>query len=218
MFINIHSHYPPVTGEWAIQSLWTDFGKTAMPGQYSIGIHPWYIHTSHWENQLELLREASQNPHVLAIGECGLDKACDTLFSLQAKVFAAQVDWANEIGKPLIIHCVRAWEEVLQVLLAQGNKVPVVFHGFNKSLPLAQKIIGQGYYLSFGKSLEQPGKRKILSGLPADKIFLETDDSAISIRLVYEWAADALSIDHNSLVLQMQKNAAAIFGAAATQL
>lgn len=218
MFINIHSHYSPATDEWTIQSLWTDFGKTAMPGQYSIGVHPWYIHASHWEKHLELLREASRNPNVLAIGECGLDKVCNTPFSLQAKVFAAQVDRANEIGKPLIIHCVQAWEEVLHVLHQQGNKVPVVFHGFNKSLPLAQKIIGQGYYLSFGKSLEQPGKRKILSGLPADKIFLETDDSAVSIRRVYEWAADALSIDHNSLVLQIQKNAVAVFGAAAIQL
>lgn len=83
---------------------------------------------------------------------------------------------------------------------------------------MAQKIIGQGYYLSFGRSLEQPGKRKILSELPADKILLETDDTLVSIRMVYEWAADALSIDHNSLVLQMQKNAAAVFGAAAIQL
>lgn len=218
MFINIHSHYPPATGEWTIQSLWTDFGKTTMPGQYSVGIHPWYIHTSHWENQLELLQETSQNPNVLAIGECGLDKACDVPFSLQERVFAVQVDWANKIGKPLIIHCVRAWDEVLHVLHLQGNKVPVVFHGFNKNLPMAQKIIGQGYYLSFGRSLEQPGKRKILSELPADKILLETDDTPVSIRMVYEWAADALSIDHNSLVLQMQKNAAAVFGAAAIQL
>ncbi|MBL7724529.1 MAG: hypothetical protein JNK27_10290 [Chitinophagaceae bacterium] len=71
LFINIHSHYPHATGEWTIQSLWTDFGKTVMPGQYSIDIHLWYIHASHWENQLELLREASPNPSILAMGNAG---------------------------------------------------------------------------------------------------------------------------------------------------
>jgi len=52
----------------------------------------------------------------------------------------------------------------------------------------------------------------MLPDLPIDKIFLETDDAAISIQEIYEWAATAFSIDVNSLVLQMQKNAAAVFG------
>ena len=82
---------------------------------------------------LSALKIFSKTDSVLAIGECGLDKACDTNFKLQQQVFTTQVNWANEIKKPLIIHCVRAYGEVLSLLQKNNNKVPVIFHGFNKN-------------------------------------------------------------------------------------
>lgn len=189
-----------------------------MPGLYSVGIHPWGISILHWEEQLKLLKEASLRQNVLAIGECGLDTICSTAFSLQEQVFLAQVHWANAIEKPLIIHCVRAWEEVLHLLQTTKNKVPVIFHGFSKNRILADKIIARGYYLSFVKSLLHSSGKETLAFLPVDKIFLETDDASLSIQTIYGLAEQALSIDHNSLVLQMKKNAIAIFGAAVLQL
>lgn len=167
---------------------------------------------------MDALRDWCRHPHVLAIGECGLDKVCTTSFSLQQQVFSAQVQSANEIGKPMIIHCVRAWEEVLHLLQQQRNRVPVIFHGFNKNRAIAQRIINRGYYVSFGKSLEKLAIREVLAALPPDKIFLETDAAAVSIKSIYKWAADAFSIEINSLLLQIQKNAATVFGAALVQL
>lgn len=212
MFINIHTHQPPSAGVWALQNLGENHSGTTAPGCYSAGIHPWFIDPLHWEKQLDTLRSNSQFPGVLAIGECGLDKACTIPFSLQETLFTAQVQWANNIGKPLIIHCVRAWEELL--LLLQPNRVPVIFHGYNKNKILAKRIIGMGYYISLGKALQKPAMRQVLAALPPDRVFLETDDSGLPIQRIYDWAADALAIGHNSLVLQIQKNAEAVFGAA----
>lgn len=212
MYINIHSHFPPVTGEWVLQNLDIPEPPEPLPGLYSMGIHPWYIHPDHWEKQLLSLRAYSTHPRVLAIGDCGLDKLSATGFSLQEQVFQAQVEWAISIGKPLVIHCVRAWEEVLKTLGEAAITVPVIFHGFAKNGPLARRLIERGYYISLGKALQHPEKELLLQVIPPEQLFLETDDAAISIGEIYTIAARALSIEHNSLVLQMQKNAATIFG------
>lgn len=213
----MHSHNAPSPNEWMIQNLHDHWEKAAMPGRFSIGIHPWHI-VLNGQEQLRQLEQWGTHPHVLAIGECGLDKICSTDFSLQQEVFNGQIRLANSIQKPLVIHCVRAWEEVFSLLKKQGNTVPVIFHGFAKNAVMARRIISEGYYLSFGKALQQERVRECLGTIPSDRFFLETDDAALSIETVYDLAASTLSIDHNSLSLQLQKNAAAVFGPAAVQL
>jgi TatD DNase family protein len=214
LYINIHSHKPPGKGEWVLQNLNTPDEPEPLPGLYSMGIHPWYIQPGRWENQLLSLRDKSLHTRILAIGECGLDKVCNTPFPLQVQVFNAQIEWANSIGKPLVIHCVRAWEEVLALLEEAGIRVPVLFHGYNKNIPLARRITGKGYYISLGKVLQRPGMQEVLRAVPANRFFLETDEAEFSIGEIYHLAANALSIDHNSLALQIQKNAEVVFGKA----
>jgi TatD DNase family protein len=213
MLINIHSHKTGTSNGFVIENRFRNFADIGQEGYWSAGLHPWYITEADYLNEFEELKQVSQKNNVLAIGECGLDKTCTTDFTLQQTVFAAQIEWANHINKPLIIHCVRAYAEVQQILQQQQNAVPVIFHGFNKNAILAQELIGKGYYLSFGKALQQPALQHLLSTLPIDKIFLETDDADISIASVYEYAAQAFQIDINSLSLQIQKNAATVFGA-----
>jgi TatD DNase family protein len=213
LLINVHSHHAPGPHEWALQNLSDHYENATLPGHYSIGIHPWFANEK-WQEQLNSLKEWSQHHNVRAIGECGLDKLCNTDFSLQKAVFTAQVSWANSIDRPVIIHCVKAWEEVLHLLQDIPVKVPVIFHGFNNTGKLAQKIIDRGYYISLGKSLFKKTIQQLLLQIPADKFFLETDDAALSIADIYQQAAQVLSIDHNSLSLQLEKNAATVFGAA----
>jgi TatD DNase family protein len=215
LYINIHSHSKAKTGEWCIENHYENFEKITETGRYPTGLHPWYVAASHWENELKALQQASRLPSVLAIGECGLDRLCPTSFTLQEAVFAAQVQWANAIGKPLIIHCVRAWNETISLLKKEKNLMPVVFHGFAKNVELAQKIVAAGFYLSFGKALQHPQMQTVFATVPVDKILLETDDSGMSIEEIYKLAAQALLIDGNSLSLQIQKNAVNFFGTAA---
>jgi len=216
LYINIHSHNAPSSNEWVIQNLHSHWEKAALPGRFSIGIHPWYIEDDGQE-QFRELKQWSTHQHVLAIGECGLDKVCSTDFSLQQVVFVQQILLANAIQKPLIIHCVRAWEEMFSLLKKSENKVPVIFHGFAKNTALASRITSNGYYISFGKALQQQRVREMLQHIPTVRLFLETDDAALSIETVYDLAASALSIDHNSLSLQLQQNAVTVFGTAIFQ-
>jgi TatD DNase family protein len=217
LYINIHTHHTkPVEGIISIGNLYKDFDAIEPHSFYSVGLHPWYITQETWQDQFAVVKEKSNLKNVVAVGEAGLDKVCTTVFSLQQTVFAAHIQLANEIQKPLIIHCVRAHAEVIALLKQAEVKVPVIFHGFNKSKELAQQLIALGYYLSFGKGLEKQAVQELLSTLPAGRIFLETDNSSASIDEIYSYAASAFQIDEESLSLQLQKNAATVFGAALT--
>jgi TatD DNase family protein len=155
--------------------------------------------------------------NVVAVGEAGLDKVCTTDFVLQQTVFSAHIQLANELQKPLIVHCVRAHAEAIQLLEKNKVKVPVLFHGFTKSKELALQLMAQGYYLSFGHGLMKNNLRAVFAALPLDQLLLETDNSSASIEEIYTLAAKAFQIDEESLSLQLSKNAAKVFGAVIQQ-
>jgi TatD DNase family protein len=217
LYINIHTHHTkPADGIISIGNLYKDFDAIETDSFYSVGLHPWFLANETWEKQFEVVKEKSRLQNVVAIGEAGLDKVTETGFELQQTVFSKHIQLANDVQKPLIVHCVRAHAEVIALLKQVPAQVPVIFHGFNKSKELAQQLISLGYYLSFGKGLEKPGLQDVLAALPMGRIFLETDNSTASIQQIYAHAAAAFQIDEESLSLQLQKNAATVFGAALT--
>ena len=205
MYIDIHTH-SFTTSKHSIVSLYEQLERSKQPGLYSIGLHPCYLHNA----GLEDVKQWAVYERVLAIGECGLDKLSPFSMEMQQQAFYKQVLLANEVKKPLIIHCVRAFDEVLAVL--KQARVPVIFHGFNKSKELAKQLLDQGFYLSFGKILEQERMQEVIRSVPLTQLFLETDMADISIETVYQLAATAYNVDRISLSLQLQKNAITVFG------
>jgi len=163
------------------------------------------------KEELAEMKIASNQKNVLAIGECGLDRICTTDFKLQERVFIEQILWANEIAKPLIIHCVKANQESLILLKEYNRTSPVIFHGFNNKLETANKILDQGHYLSFGKHIFNPVIESVFSKISLEKIFLETDDSDIGIDAIYKQAAKIKNISREQLSLQIKKNLDCIF-------
>lgn len=157
----------------------------------SIGLHPWYIKQEGWLHQWAQIEQVATNGTVYAIGECGLDKAVDVDFGLQQEVFVRHIQLANELGKPLIVHCVRAFQEVQDALKKERVKVPVIFHGFNTSVALAEQLVRSGYYLSFGEALLRSDGRQasVFVCIPDEQFFLETDDGECGILSVYAAAA-----------------------------
>jgi len=188
------------------------FEKASEGSLYSLGIHPWYV-DSDFDNQLTQLEQYATLPNVVGIGECGLDKLTNTDWALQEDIFRRQIRLANKLHKPLIIHCVRAYDEVLQLLKQEQAAVPVIFHGFNKNVQVAQRILARGYYLSFGAALlnDQSSAIAAIQACPEDRFFLETDDADIAIGQVYEKAADVRKTGEDALILQLQKNFQAVF-------
>lgn len=218
MYINVHTHHTqPVEGILSIGNLYKNFDAIETNSLYSVGLHPWFITAETWQQQFEVVKETCRLQNVVAVGEAGLDKVCTTDFALQQTVFAAHIQLANELQKPLIVHCVRAHAEAMQLLKQQQVNVPVLFHGFTKSKELALQLMAQGYYLSFGHGLMKENLRAVLATLPIEQVLLETDNSTASIEEIYKLAAVAFQIDEVSLSLQLQKNAAKVFGAVITK-
>lgn len=172
---------------------------------FSAGIHPWYIHTI--ENQLALLQQLLLHPSVIAVGEAGLDKLASASFSLQQEVFLAQAKIAEETNKPLIIHCVKSWSELIVLKKKLAPVVPWIIHGFRGNEVLSHQLIDHGFYLSFSEHFNPNTLRKeILS-----RIFLETDDRQTSIDDVYQTVSAQLNIEIESLALQISRNIEHVF-------
>lgn len=171
-----------------------------------MGLHPWYLEAENLDEQLENLRNNLSKPEVLSVGECGLDKLSTIDWALQLQAFQSQIELAEEINKPIIIHCVKAFNDVL-VMLKNVN-VPVIFHGINNKLSTIQPVIDSGYYLSFGKSLLSFNDAILntFRETPLEQIFLETDDADIDIKEIYKSAARIKDISEKEIVLQVEKN------------
>jgi len=153
---------------------------------FSIGIHPWHINFNRLENDLMTVTNQLMNPKILAIGECGLDKRIDKPLTLQVEVFKEQLHLAQLHQKPVIVHCVNAYQEVLNIKKELNLRVPLIFHGFSKSLELAIILIKNDCYLSFGKYLfSNPDLGDLLNKIPLSRCFLETDNSLFSIEDIY---------------------------------
>lgn len=166
-----------------------DFDETI--SFYSIGIHPWYIDENRIDEDLRIIEEKLQTPNCLAIGECGLDKRIEVPFDLQISVFEKQLELAEKFNKPVVIHCVAAFQEVMAIKKKMKIGVSMIIHGFSKNNQLAEQLIAAGFYLSFGKYLlKNPDLKKVFQNVPNDRFFLETDTIEESIQQVYELACE----------------------------
>ncbi|MGO4771337.1 TatD family hydrolase [Flavobacterium sp. W22_SRS_FK3] len=158
---------------------------------YSIGIHPWYIVENRIDADLKIIGEKLKEHNCLAIGECGLDKRIEIPFEQQILVFEKQLYLAEKYKKPVVIHCVAAFQEVIEIKKKMKTSVPMIIHGFSKNSQIANQLIKEGFYISFGKYLlRNPDLKNVFQGIPNDKFFLETDTIDESINAVYDLASE----------------------------
>lgn len=213
-YIDIHSHKKARKREGIIRihNLFPENIPDIKTGlHYSVGLHPWYIRSAMPQD----IESALKKPEVIAVGETGLDKTKPD-FNLQIKHFKKQVKIAEKHRLPLIIHCVKAYQEVYGILEDAKFKQPVIFHWFSGSLELAQQLTKQSYYLSFGQSLFQK-KSKTLDAFrltSAEFIFLETDASDFSIKEIYKQAAKIKGLSEKELFKIICDNYTRVFGKA----
>lgn len=190
-YFNLHTHQ--FTNQSDVLELVNQYPKDfdASIPFYSIGIHPWYIDESRLDEDLKIIEEKLQTQNCLAIGECGLDKRIAVQFDLQVSVFEKQLELAQKFKKPVVIHCVAAFQEVMAIKKKMKINVPMIIHGFSKNNQLAEQLIGAGFYLSFGKYLlKNPDLKSVFQNVPNDRFFLETDTIEESIKQVYELASN----------------------------
>lgn len=214
-YIDIHTHQPDPLLDGSIVSIRNIAlnQHEAIPAEQrcSIGLHPWYI-DGHTAASLQQLRSGLKQAAVVAVGECGLDKNIAVPFLEQQAVFEQQIQLADEFQKPLIIHCVRAFQEVLTTLSKSQFTLPVIFHGYRKNWILAQQLIGKGYYLSIGAHCLDGSQDEILKNMPLEQLFLETDThTAIQIERIYQYVASVKSIPLAQLMQAVYDNYRRVF-------
>ncbi|MBP1166715.1 MULTISPECIES: TatD family hydrolase [unclassified Chryseobacterium] len=171
---------------------------------YSIGIHPQDIDVNNIEQQFLWMKNMIfQN--CFAIGECGLDSLVSIDHKIQEEVFLMQIKIANEVKKPLIIHCVRKFYEVIS--FKKKAEQPMIIHGFNKKHQIAEDLLANNFYLSFGKAvLYNLSLQDILKNTPLDKIFLETDNEDFNIEELYVKVSEIKEVSLEQLNEQILEN------------
>lgn len=183
-----------------------DTGEPFMPlpdRRYAVGIHPWHADV---DRLPELVRRA-HHPQVVMIGEAGLDRLAEAPMGMQIELFEEQVRLAEELRKPLVIHCVRAWGELLDVRKRLRPTEPWIVHGFRGKSPLAEQLLGAGLSLSFGR-LHNADALKV--AWEARRLFIETDDCPIDIVTVYACIAEELGVSVDALASDVGRRFAEI--------
>lgn len=216
-YIDIHTHEAvQVPGIFSIDVLMAH--EERMPGNtpgilYTMGIHPWFLTELNHKELIAYVAEKSTDPMIIAIGEAGFDKIKGPSMDLQRKVFEEQAAISEEAGKPLVVHCVRAWDELLGEHRRLRPKQPWMVHGFRGKTDLAKQLITKGMYISFWFDyIIKPESSGLVRSLPGDRIFLETDGADIDIRDIYYKVSLDLGMPINELKIRIWNNFKDFFG------
>lgn len=203
MFLDIHNHKTKKEeGVVAIQSLAlmeSTFLAVPKTKPISIGIHPWYGKLEELPKSMKYLNVLARQENVKLIGECGLDKLKGETMEIQLQMLEAQISLAEELQKPLILHCVKAFDELIALKKLLQPTVPMIIHGFNKKHEMAQQLINQGFYLSFGAAVLKSEDVAFALEKIDTPFFLETDEAEIDIKEIYSKVAEIKKITVDEL-------------------
>lgn len=225
--LDIHTHrFPPPPQALLSLSLThlQSQGRTILEdgAPLALGIHPWETaglttaeEASSWIEQLALL---ARSPRVIAIGESGLDSLRGASLAIQEKIFRAQISLSESLGKPLIIHLVKALDLFLKIRRETAPSQPWIIHGFRGKPAVLQTLISQKspqtdslpaspLYFAIGSRFNPES----VAILPADRLLVETDDSPLDIEEIISNVASCRRTTESSLREQICNNISRIF-------
>lgn len=212
MYFNLHTHQKGAE----IYNFRVAFMEKSPPKdqEFSAGIHPWDIDTIEIKKAYQDLEAYLQWSNCVALGELGLDKNCGTDLDLQKRVFQKQIDTALQYQKKvLIIHSVKSYQEIISFKKENDPSLVWILHGFNGGKELITQLLQHGFYFSIGHLLLNP-KSKIahhISNIALERLFLETDESELSIEEIYKEASLKYGIEEKDLIQEVEKNRNRIF-------
>ena len=175
MYLDVHSHTQHSTSDTlVIRNQYPLTADTSEP--FSVGIHPWFLND--FEAQWNALIPLAQHFNCWAIGECGLDKNVTSPLPLQQEIFLRHIELAESLELPLIIHCVKAYAEVIQLRKRTRSQQLWILHGFRKNAKVAQELITHDIAISFGTPLLYSHQlQEVFKKIPPEYRFFESDDS-----------------------------------------
>ena len=147
----------------------------------AIGIHPSDARfLSDPEREIEEIKKLilDKANKCVALGEIGLDYHYpDTNKEMQMRYFEGQMNLAEELDIPVVIHDRESHEDVMNVI-RRHPKVKGVLHSFSGSKEMAEELVKLGWYISFSGTISFTNARKpkeVAAVLPKDKVLIETD-------------------------------------------
>jgi len=179
IFFDVHTHKKAsLENVFSIENNYSDVLDFTTP--FSIEIHPWFIHEDKIKEALFSVEEKLQEENCVALGACGLDKFTTTDFELQQFVFKKQIGLSENYQKPLIIHCVKAFQEIIK------NKDGFL-HGFYQNVQIAESLLKNGLMLSMGAAIINNKKlQEVVLEIPLAFILLEKDNAAVEVQAIYQ--------------------------------
>ncbi|HEX2968887.1 MAG TPA: TatD family hydrolase [Bacteroidales bacterium] len=216
-FIDIHVHGGAAApGKFILETLMAHEDKLPEKKEgvaFTYGIHPWFLNGSNADSQLDIVKKITADPEIIAVGEAGYDKLKGPSPELQERIFAEQVKISEVLRKPLIIHCVRAWDEVLSAKKRFKPSMPWMIHGFRGKIRQAEQLISKGFWLSiwFEYAL-RPESAELFSAISKGRLFLETDGADVDIRDIYNKVSADMNITVDNLKALILSNYKHFFG------
>lgn len=213
-FIDIHTHHlEKDDNTFSIYDLSITQNEISEKRYISVGCHPWDIENYDLLLMKKTLEKVVSKENVLTIGECGFDRLIKTPIMKQIAAFNLHIKMAKEFNKPLIIHCVKAYSDLLEILKKENYNGKFILHNFNGNRFQIDSFLKFNSFFSFGKGLKNPSSKFVesLKYISVDKILLETDDSDYSISQIYFFASDLLNIPIEDLKRIMKQNFKTLF-------
>jgi len=250
--INVGAQYS--TSQRAVE-----YAEKYKEGVYAaVGLHPSHIHEDNLkqdkgaqeenreleEFDSEKYKELLKNPKVVAMGEIGLeynDSVSQEAKDKQKEVLLEQLELAQQIGKPVIFHCRKAYDDLIELLTqfqtgcsscpmacpgANSPQIRGVLHCYMGRWSQAEKLMEMGFYFGFnGLITYARDYDKVIKNLPLERILLETDcpyltpipyrskrNEPLYVKYVAEKIAQIKKIKLEEVAQQTTKNARKLFG------
>ncbi|MGR5118592.1 TatD family hydrolase [Vibrio astriarenae] len=146
---------------------------------WALGCHPYFLNqnsTKQVDNLIAYYHQTSVRP--IAIGECGLDALVSTEMGFQQQILQQHIQVANELGLPVLLHCCKAYNDLLRILKQFPIHNGGVLHGFSGSYQQAMQLLEKGILIGVGGVITYPRANKTRNSirqLPLEGILLETD-------------------------------------------
>lgn len=210
-YIDVHTHSAKNIGIEVINI--DDFNDQPTYRYCSIGIHPWKIEKCNHLQQIAGFETFLQNHNICAIGEIGLDRSITTNINLQKDVFTHQLDTAEKYHLPTIIHCVKAYSDIVEIIVHKKLSIPLIFHGFGGNTTIMQTLLQyERAFFSYGhRLLINPKIQNSFINTPQNKILFETDTNDISINKIYNFAAEQKGLNLDELKQIIYNNFTQVF-------
>ena len=201
MIRDIHTHHYPNTSGEAIVQLMPDAFYPQQGHFYSVGLHPWEIKDD-WRTQMAGLLVKALHPQVAMIGETGIDKKNGAApLEVQMEVFREHVRLSELLRKPLIIHCVKGFDEVLAIRKEMKVALPWLIHGFRGGIEQWQQLSRAGLLVSIGEHYDE----ELVKELPLSQLFIESDERG-DLVAIYNLVSETKHVEASELAQHVAAN------------